>query len=187
MTDYFAVLGLPRRPALDPVVLKEKYLRLAAGAHPDAGGTDEEFRAVQAAYKTLLDPASRLRHLSELEFGSVEKKSAPVFPDLFMKVGEALQHAKAFRARMEKTSSPLARALLAQDRQALLDQLQAAAQAVEEALQVQACELETLDARWPGIDAVELSRVAAGFAFLSRWRAEISEAVFQFAHAEVAS
>ena len=35
MTDYFALLNEPRRPWLDADLLKQTFLTLSAGAHPD--------------------------------------------------------------------------------------------------------------------------------------------------------
>ena len=80
MEDAFSLFGLERRPLIDEAALKEKYLRLAAIRHPDlSGGNDEKFHLLQDAYKTLREPAARLRHLVELEFpgGGIQSESAP--------------------------------------------------------------------------------------------------------------
>ena len=54
MEDAFSLFGLDRRPLIDEVALKERYLRLAATWHPDvACGNDEKFHLLQDAYKTL--------------------------------------------------------------------------------------------------------------------------------------
>jgi hypothetical protein len=62
--DPYAILGLePRATAADAHVA---YRRLATLVHPDAGGTDELFRVVATAYRSLTEPRhntrSRTRH-----------------------------------------------------------------------------------------------------------------------------
>ena len=114
MEDAFAYFGISRRPLIDEPALKETYLRLAADRHPDAsGGDDEEFHLVQEAYKTLRDPATRLRHLLELVFPTFKRDGGHVpHADLFLQAGNAVQAARTVWQRFENTSSALARALL---------------------------------------------------------------------------
>ena len=67
--DAFSLFDLQPRPWIDELALKEKYLRLAAIKHPDLlDGGDEQFHRLQTAYKTLGEPAARLRHLLALQF-----------------------------------------------------------------------------------------------------------------------
>ena len=82
MIDSFALLAEPRRPWLDPDLLKQKFLTLAAGLHPDrfhnAGelekaGASRRYADLNAAYHCLAAPKSRLRHLLELELGAKPK------------------------------------------------------------------------------------------------------------------
>jgi hypothetical protein len=49
----FEMLGLKKMPASERE-LKTAYRKAAKAAHPDAGGTDEQFRQVYAAYQSLL-------------------------------------------------------------------------------------------------------------------------------------
>src|SRR4030095_14649998 len=103
MEDAFSLFGLERRPQINGAELKEKYLRLAATRHPDlSDGDGEEFHLFQDAYKTLRDPAARLRHLMELEFpaGGSQNESA-LHSELFMCAGSAVQAAKAVFLRLE--------------------------------------------------------------------------------------
>ncbi len=184
VTDFFALFGFPRRPVLAADALKEKYLQLAALAHPDSSqGDDEKFRTVQEAYKTLLDPAARLRHLLELHFGGVEKKSLPPHQELFLKVGGCLQQARALQPRLEKTQTSLARALLTKERHAVLRHLREVSESVATTRSLRERELINLDARWPEVRAEELESLASGLAYLTRWQAELSETEFRLENA----
>ncbi len=185
MTDYFALLGVPARPVVDEQALKAKYLRLAAESHPDAGGEAEKFREIQEAYRNLHEPAARLRHLAALQGETAKGAMDGRVSDLFLKVGDVLQRARALLARTEQGA--LARALLAQDRVRMLGEVRAEKSAVEAVRDVVSRELVALDARWPQRQAGELENFAASFRYLARWLAELSEAEFQLAHGEVAS
>lgn len=55
--DYYEVLGVKRRA--DETELKRAYRRAAAQAHPDAGGSTDQFMLVREAYDVLSDPVRR--------------------------------------------------------------------------------------------------------------------------------
>ena len=184
MEDAFSLFGLDRRPLIDEAALKEKYLRLAATRHPDlADGDNEKFHLLQDAYKTLREPAARLRHLLELEFPSGGKKSDPApHAELFMSAGSAVQAAKAVFLRSEKTTTALARALLSPEIAAVLREVRKALESVQKAQDQLTDRLESLDVRWPEVSADELSALAASFSFLSRWKSQLSESEFRLAN-----
>jgi curved DNA-binding protein CbpA len=181
MEDAFAVFGLSRRPLVDESALKETYLRLAADRHPDAsGGDDEEFHLVQEAYKTLRDPASRLRHLLELAFPTFRRDGGHVpHAELFLRAGSAVQAARTVWQRFENSSSVLARALLSPEIAEALRQIRAASGFVQQADDDLARQLEELDSRWPDISPDELSALSSAFRFVSRWKSQLSEWEFQ--------
>jgi hypothetical protein len=54
--EHRAVLQLPMDGALEPAQIKAAFRRLAKTAHPDAGGSDEQYRRVAAARDALLEP-----------------------------------------------------------------------------------------------------------------------------------
>lgn len=70
-TDYFRLLGLDIDQNLDAELLKAAYRRAARDAHPDAGGSDEQFRRVKAAYETLSDPNRARLYRAELALHEV--------------------------------------------------------------------------------------------------------------------
>ena len=72
MTDCFALLDEPRRPWLDPDLLKRKFVALSATEHPDRAhsGTAQEkqvaqehFAELTVAYNRLKEPKERLKPL----------------------------------------------------------------------------------------------------------------------------
>jgi curved DNA-binding protein CbpA len=181
MEDAFSLFGLERRPLIDEAALKEKYLRLAATRHPDlTGGNDEKFLLLQDAYKTLREPAARLRHLVELEFpgGEIQSESTP-HTELFMSAGSAVQAAKAVFLRSQNTTTALARALLAPDIAAALEQVRGALQSIRQARDQLTVRLENLDMRWPEVSPDELADLASSSAFLLRWKSQLSEWEFR--------
>ena len=119
MADYFALLAEPRRPWLDPELLKAKFHALTASVHPDRvhRGTESEKQAanqryaeLNAAYHCLLEPKDRLRHLLELERGDrveeVQQISSGTM-DLFMEISDLCREADAFLAETASVTSPL--------------------------------------------------------------------------------
>jgi curved DNA-binding protein CbpA len=184
MEDAFSLFDLERRPLIDEAALKEKYLRLAAKRHPDlSDGDSEKFSLLQDAYKTLREPAARLRHLMELEFPDSDAPS-DFTPDaqLFMSAGTAVQSAKAVFSRLENATTALARALLSPEIAAALRQVREAMKSVQHTMDQGKARLENFDARWPEVSATELAGLALSFTFLSRWLSQLSEWEFRLAN-----
>src|ERR1017187_6922256 len=119
MTDYFALLNEPRRPWLDPDLLKQKFLALAAGIHPDRihnanelekAGANRRYAELNAAYHCLAGPKSRLRHLLELKLGAKPKDVQEIpaaLADLFAEVATTCRNADVFLAEKGNAVSPL--------------------------------------------------------------------------------
>jgi curved DNA-binding protein CbpA len=57
LPDYYSILKIS--PNATPEKIRAAYRRLAKQRHPDAGGTSDDFRALQEAYDILSDPARR--------------------------------------------------------------------------------------------------------------------------------
>jgi len=60
MADLYDLLGVSSDASVDDI--KKAYQRRARELHPDAGGDEERFKAVQAAYQVLSDPEKRARY-----------------------------------------------------------------------------------------------------------------------------
>jgi curved DNA-binding protein CbpA len=180
VTDYFVLLGLPRRPAVDEEAVQKNYLRLAAAWHPDAAGGDvEKFRELQEARRTLIDPASRLRHLLEGEGWTGDRtRQAPPPADLFMEVAGALEASKKVLGK-RAAASAIARAALAAETAAVQSLLARAAGAVEARRRIHLGRIAVLDEGWTSKDCQEFSEISAELVFLSRWAKELREMEFQ--------
>jgi molecular chaperone HscB len=93
LQDHFALLGLPRRYALDTTDLEHRYRDVQARVHPDkhAHLGDAERRQsmqwatqVNAAYQTLKNPLTRARYLLELEGHDPEVERNTAMPTDFL-------------------------------------------------------------------------------------------------------
>ncbi|HEY5704693.1 MAG TPA: hypothetical protein VIS96_03880 [Terrimicrobiaceae bacterium] len=184
MEDAFALFGLERRPLIDEAALKETYLRIAAIRHPDLkGGDDEQFHLLQEAYKTLREPAARLKHLMELEVpGAASQIDSAPHAELFMSAGSAVQAARAIFLRLESRTTALARALLAPEAASALGKVRAALESVQQAQDESRVRLESLDKRWPDVSRDELADLASSFTFLERWISQLSEWEFRLSN-----
>jgi len=58
--DLYETLGVD--PDADDGAIRKAYRSRAKGAHPDTGGTQEEFENVQTAHLVLLDPVRRAQY-----------------------------------------------------------------------------------------------------------------------------
>jgi curved DNA-binding protein CbpA len=148
MSDPFSLLDLPRRPWLSSEEVRAAFQRRAASLHPDAGGTADDFSALNAAYQTLRSPAARLRYL--LGSGSAMPEVPAELFELFPRVAAVLRGAVSVEdiAEMQKAvAGEMARA--------------------EE-------QLRALDAAWPVRDG--LAELQARCAILEKWAAQLREA-----------
>jgi molecular chaperone HscB len=84
-SDYFSVLGLPRRLGIDPRVLEPVYHALSRRFHPDVyrrASPRERLIALEnsavlnQAYRALRDPFERALYLIQLEAGREARASA---------------------------------------------------------------------------------------------------------------
>ena len=77
--DYYTILGID--PRATPEEVRAAYRRLAKQHPPDAGGDAEEFRAIQKAYKVLMDPVRRRQYDAERDARfPIPKVAEPVIP-----------------------------------------------------------------------------------------------------------
>lgn len=74
--DHFALLGLTPRYDLDPAELRQRYLQVSRGVHPDYHGTDDQATTslhlsakLNEAHRVLSDPVLRAEYLLELTGG----------------------------------------------------------------------------------------------------------------------
>ena len=186
--DYFALLGEPRRPWLDPQGVKDTFHRLSRTEHPDqAAGADSDFALLNTAQATLGDPKARLRHLLELEYPQVRLTGPSNVPaglaDRFVSVHGLLRETDALLAKKSAASSALAKALLAREEHAAREKVEAALDALGALLDEAEGQLQGFDALWtadrPADGADTLLSLYQQFAYLSRWTEQLRKRLFQ--------
>lgn len=109
MADFFALLGLPSRFALDPKDLEQRYRDLSQRFHPDKFATApaperrqalERSTALNDAYRTLKDPLRRAVYVFKLHGISLDAEGpegrsavalSPEFLEAFLDVREAFE------------------------------------------------------------------------------------------------
>jgi curved DNA-binding protein CbpA len=196
--DYFALLDEPRRPWLDPDLLKQKFLTLSSITHPDkihsAGEVEKnsaakKFAELNAAYNCLSAPKSRLLHLLELERGAKPKDVQQIpagLADLFAEVATVCRKTDGFLAEKAKAASPLLQVQFferAQERIEKLNALQKKLNALSEQL---FAELKLLDTKWTTSDPNtrkdlldDLEKLYRLFSYFNRWGGQIQERIVQ--------
>lgn len=199
MTDYFALLGEPRRPWLDPEALKSKFLFRAAEAHPDKLNCANEseklaanrrYAELNAAYTCLAEPKLRLLHLLELELGarpSDVHEISPDLADLFAEVAATCRNADSFLAGKSKTTSPLLQAQLFERGQEWIDQLQELQKKLARLVGKLVEDLKSADTAWTSKSdsngrAILLSHLEGLyrlFGYFNRWNNQIQERIVQ--------
>lgn len=199
MTDYFALLAEPRRPWLDPDSLKQKFLALSSGAHPDrvhnATATEKEaaqqrYTTLNTAYACLREPKDRLRHLLELEFGEKPKDIQSIPSDLmdfFMEVSYLCRQTDSFLSEKNASASPLIQVQMferSQERTEKLMELQRVLNSRRDRLE---SELKMLDAGWNVAERQEvavlqrLEGIYRLFSYYARWGGQLQERIVQLA------
>ena len=194
MTDYFVLLNEPRRPWLETELLKAKFLKLAAEAHPDKqpGLSEAEktpanrrYAELNAAYQCLAGPKSRLRHLLELELGAKPKdvqQIPPALADLFAEVATTCRNADVFLAEKDKATSPLLQVQLFERAQEWMERLNLRQRKLNESREKLMDELKSLDGKWNAADAAargdilpKLEEFYRLFSYFNRWNSQLQE------------
>lgn len=200
MIDYFALVSEPRRPWLEPDVLKQKFLTLSASLHPDrihsAGaaawaGAATSFAELNAAYTCLADPKSRLRHLLELELGAKPKDIEEIpaaLADVFADVAMTCRSTDGFLAERSRGTSPLLQVQRFEHAQDWVDKLQALQQKLSGVQGQLLEELKALDGRWVNLAAEARHEILSNleelyrlFGYFNRWNKQINERLVQLA------
>ena len=187
MTDYFALLGQPRAPWLDPAALKEAYHRQTLQSHPDTATPDREndFAELNEAYQILQDPKRRLHHLLTLENGAPPSANQAIpqeLQELFLLIGALTQRANELREKIRTTSNALSRSLLKPQIVELEKQAGDLRQKIRDLIDAANVQLREINSAWQNDRARQftpLSNLYFTFAYLGRWSAQLHELAYQ--------
>jgi curved DNA-binding protein CbpA len=196
MQDYFALLDEPRRPWLDADLLKQKFLSLSAEAHPDKISSTEEaqkniaaksFAELNAAYRCLAEPKTRLLHLLELELGAKPKEIQQIpaaLADLFAEVASSCRSADRFLAEKARATSPLVQVQFFERGQEWVEKLQSLQRKQNELCEKLVSDLKSLDEQWLKMELAARSEILPKleelyrlFGYFNRWNNQIRERI----------
>lgn len=188
-SDYFSVMGLPRKLSIDVRVLEPVFHALSRRFHPDMYRSAtprermialENSAVLNQAYRTLRDPFDRAAYLLELERGRDANRHDSPPQDLFeeiLEVQELLGDYKLAEANERATLQPQ----LAQKRDALQAEQDARGQELTESLFRQWDQLQarpqppTTEQKAPLLDAMR--RIIGERAYLRRVLNSLVEAL----------
>ena len=188
VADAFALLGLPRKAALNPDLVKAAFQKAAAATHPDAAADEADrvartlqFQQLNEASALLTPAASRLKHLLGLEYAGFSPSRAAAMDEplvaLFTQVGAAVRAAAEWTRRRQAATTFLAKAALTASEMQVQEALEAAGRSVREAQEVLQSAMEKVDTAPAGQDQAEtLSALAQRAAFLEKWQAQLQAA-----------
>ena len=178
MIDYFALLGIERRPAIAEETVKGAYFGKSESLHSDPERSGELI-AVNAAFQTIVNPATRIQHLLVLEFGDAGGgQIAPDLGELFGTIVEVLQIADQELGSLSARSSPILRALAYQRLDGLREKLVQAEKQLsqlESGLLAGVARLDqswfesTVQSRYP------LAQIALDLTFVQKWLSQVRE------------
>lgn len=198
MTDYFALLKEPRRPWLDPEVLKQRFLEMSTRVHPDRvhnlgeierAAAQEKYVELNTAFNFLRDPRERLRHLLQLELGAPPgdiKQIPGELMNLFMEVGQHCRAADSLIANGAGVSSPLLKVRLFERSQACMDEILKVQQQLKAKRESLIESLRGIDSKWDAVvleapakaDALsQLEEMLHLFGFYDRWIVQLQERI----------
>jgi curved DNA-binding protein CbpA len=189
MTDYFALLGQPRRPLLSVELVKQRYHQLTRDHHPDLHVFPEsdKFAEINEAYRILSNPKLRIQHLLEIE-GCAPAPANRVPPadlqELFLQIGLLSQKVQGFFAGIARASSALTLSLVKNEAAKLRPEIERSLNDVSRAHEKCEIELRDLNDLWIQDHAAATPRLQIlhdRLSYLSRWMDQLKEMQFQLA------
>lgn len=192
MIDYFALLDEPRRPWLEPELLKRKFLALSATVHPDRvhnlgeaerAAAQERYTELNAAYNCLREPKDRLRHLLQLELGAMPKEIQRIpseLMDLSLEIGQQCREVDAFLGEKTRATSPLLQVKFFERGQEYSEMLQALHQRVSALNEELIEKLKRIDSAWQSAEPrtallPQLEELYRLFSYFTRWNSQLQE------------
>jgi len=172
--DAFATLGLSCRLVLADEDLANAWREAGKSAHPDAGGSPEQFAVLREARAVLASPSRRLRHWLELNGQPVDVRGTidATLMEVFSEVGALTQQADLLIRKRESAASALVRAMLENESQQCRERIEELIATVERLIAGECTDFE----EWQGggeLDLVQCGTTARNLAFLEKWRATL--------------
>lgn len=176
MTDPFALLGLPRRPWVEPETVQDRYRARAADAHPDRPGGSAATLAALNEARFLL--ASHSRRLKSLAASETAETPHPFEPDwtLFARIGSIDRSAKEWNQTFNATSNPLQKAVLIARQKSLRAELLEIRNLLNQQIEHLTAATKEADRRWPETTAGTILTLAEAWTYAERWNATLDEA-----------
>lgn len=173
MSNAFELLGLPVRLIVSRETLQQAFREAGKRLHPDAGGDEQSFAALQRASEILQSPSRRLKHWLEIGGHPLESRGAISSPIMtcFGRVSEVCQAAEALARKREAAKSALGLALLEGETHACREQLEATIREVQTRIEEACAGFADLDAGV--VDLVAACAVYRDLAFLEKWLASL--------------
>lgn len=167
--NAFERLGVEVGLLISEEEVREAFRKRAAEVHPDSGGDEVDFAAMQAAQEALLSPSRRLKEwlLARGEVVDSRGQIETGLMDLFQKVAEAGSGAESAIKGAEKAQSALAKGMAEIG-------LMAAREKVKDFLAEIETELQRRVSRFDRIEEEEDFRLASetmrDLIFLEKWK-----------------
>jgi hypothetical protein len=186
MTKYFALLGETPRPWLDVDEVKARYHELSAREHPDADGATADFAEINRGFQVLSDPATRVRHLLEVE-GVALARTQGVPEDIarfFGPVAEVTHCVEVFLKKHAGVASPLGRALLSTEQYTVQERVEATLAGLVEKQDGLLERLREIDAVWETDRAGALGVLPGiwqSLGYTTKWIGSLREWLFRLA------
>jgi hypothetical protein len=178
MIDYFALLGIERRPAINEESLKHFYFRKTESLRLDQAEADA-LASLNMAFRIIANPATRIQHLLKLEFGDARGgKIGTDLGELFGSVVAALQDADREFGSLATESSALLRALAFQRMDRVRESLNEIENKLSKRERSMLSQLGELDTVWLGTPAQcreSLAQIALRLTFVQKWLSEVRE------------
>ncbi len=178
MIDYFALLGIERRPFVADESLKNAYFQKTESSRSDTGNV-EALSSFNMAFQTLSSQATRTQHLLTLEFGDARGgQLGSDLGELFGTVAEALQAVDNEFGSLSPQSSALLRAMAFHRIDAVRGKLDEADAELSSREQSLVADLRRIDEAWIENRAqcrAPLAQVALSLTFVQKWLSEVRE------------
>jgi hypothetical protein len=178
MIDYFALLDIERRPTVGEDLLKNAYFRKTEALRSQKADA-EALSSLNAAFKALANPATRVQHLLMLKFGDAGGgQIGSDLGELFGSVATVLQEVDQEFGSLSNESSALVRALAFQRMEGVRESLNRAISQLSVQESGLLSEIDRLDSNWLESSAESrqnLAQVALSLTFVQKWLGEIRE------------